>query len=345
VTRVPRPGRVRQARAAWGQPPSPRPLVVEKPGRTTREAPRRWQGPRVLRPGEVEDRGGRTAQEDGRCVVVHARHLAQPPAHSSGAAPAQEATAVADHVRQGHARGCAGRPEADAAIAASAGRGRARRGRRPRPWRSHTVRERRVAATRPRRRARRGRPATTDLPPTESGDRVVVAVESLSHREEDPGWTVLATTVPQEGATEAEMLQADHDQTTTVAPGFRWLKTPAAMAPVWREKAERLAAWARLTVIGWLVYSRIQRQVRVSLRTQDQPLPGNQGLTATPTAAVVVALLAHIALVHFQRGDPAGEQVSGVQPSHLLCCDALGLDRSWYETPSAQKSGRSIQTP
>jgi hypothetical protein len=344
VTLVPRPWSVRQARAAWGQQPSPRPLVVEQPGRTKREAPRRWHGQRVRRPVEGEYRGGRTAQEAVRCVVGHARQLAPPHAQASGAAQAQAAQAVADHVRQVHARWCAGRPDAEAAIAESAGRGRERRGRRPRPWRYHTVRSRIVAATRHTRRARRGRPAQTDLPPTASGDRVVVEVGSLSQLEEDHGWTVLATTVPHAGATDAEMLQAYHDQTTTGEPGFRWIKNPAAMAPVWLEKPARMAALARLTVIGLRVYRLIPRQVRVDLRTPDQQIPGNKGLTATPTAAVV-ALCAHLALVQFQRGAQESEQVYGVQPDHLLCGDALGLDRSWYETPSAQQSGRSIQTP
>jgi hypothetical protein len=55
-----------------------------------------------------------------------------------------------------------------------------------------------------------------------------------------------------------------------VAPGFRWLKNPAAISPVWREKPERMAALTRLTVVGWLVYSLIQRQVRLYLRTHDQ---------------------------------------------------------------------------
>src|SRR5262245_7490946 len=99
------------------------------------------------------------------------------------------------------------------------------------------------------------------------------------------------------------------------------------------------------TVVGLLVYRILQRQVRLHLRTHDQQLPGNPGVTATPTAAVVLALLAQVALVQCQIGDQEGEQVSGVQPHHLLCCDALGLDRSWYEASSAQKSGRGIQTP
>ena len=76
----------------------------------------------------------------------------------------------------------------------------------------------------------------------ESGYRLVVEVEALANPEEDNGWTVLATTVSAEGCAEAELLQAYQDQTTTVEPGFRWIKNPAAIAPVWLEKPERIAA-------------------------------------------------------------------------------------------------------
>src|SRR4029453_4372729 len=179
----------------------------------------------------------------------------------------------------------------------------------------------------------------------ESGYRLVVEVEALANAEEDNGWTVLATTVSGESGADAEILQAYQDQNTTVEPGFRWIKNPAAIAPVWLEKPERIAALAMLTVLGLLVYSVIQRQVRLYLRTHAQQLPGNKGLTSIPTAAVVVALFAHIALVQFWIEDQEGTQISGGQPYHLLVCDALGLDASWYEASSAQKSGRDSQTP
>jgi len=236
-------------------------------------------------------------QEEVRFVVVHSRPLAQQQAQSSTAAQVKEAEAVADHVRQGHARWFACRPDAEAAIAAYEGRGQGRRGRRPRPWRYHTLRYGIVAKSRRPRRARRGRPAKADPAPPESGYRVVGEVEVLRHPEEDNGWTLLATTVRPEEGTDTEMLQAYQDQTTTVEPGLRWIKTPAAIAPVWLEKPERLAALALLTVIGLLVYSIIQRQVRLYLHTQGQQVPGNKGATATPTAAVVLSLLAQVALV------------------------------------------------
>jgi transposase len=131
----------------------------------------------------------------------------------------------------------------------------------------------------------------------ESGYRLVVGVENLPNSEEANGWTVLATTVPTEACADAEILQAYQEQNTPVEPGFRWIKNPAAIAPVWREKPERIAALAMLTVLGLLVSSVIQRQVRLYLRTHDQQISGNKGLTAIPTAAVVLALFSQVVLV------------------------------------------------
>jgi hypothetical protein len=141
------------------------------------------------------------------------------------------------------------------------------------------------------------------------------------------------------------VLQAYQEQHTTVEPGVRWIKNPAAIAPVWLEKPERIAALAMLTVLGLLVSSIIQRQVRLYLRTHDQQIPGHKGTTATPTAAVVLALFAQVALVQFWLGDHEVVQVYGVEPHHLLICDALGLDHAWYEMLSAHKIDQFSQSP
>jgi transposase len=345
VTLVPRTCAVRQELEAWGQQQHALPLLVEKPGRTTAEAPRRWHGQSVVRQVEVEYSDGRVDVEALRFVVVHSSQLAPQQTQSYAAAQAKEAEAVADHVQHVHARWFACEADAEAAIAEYEHRGPGRRGRRPQAWRYHAVRYHVVADTRRTRRTRRGRPAKTAPPPMEAGYRLRVEVESLPNAEEDNGWTVLATTISAEGCPDAEILQAYQEQHTTVEPGFRWIKNPAAIAPVWLEKPERIAALAMLTVIGLLVYSLIQRQVRLYLHTHDQQIPGNKGTTATPTAAVVFALFAQIALVQFWLGDHEVAQVYGVQPHHLLICDALGLDYTWYEAPSAHKIDQFSQSP
>jgi len=130
-----------------------------------------------------------------------------------------------------------------------------------------------------------------------------------------------------------------------VESGFRWIKNPAAISPVWLEKPERIAALAMLTVLGLLGYTVLQRQVRLHLLTHDQQVPGKKGETALPTAAVVLALFASVALVQIRIGRREVWQVYGVQPYHLLICDALDLSRSWYEAPSAHKNGTRSHTP
>src|SRR5438093_6581276 len=191
ITFVPRTCAVRQALAAWGQQQSAFPLLLEKPGRTRDEAPRRWHGQSVRRQVEVEYSDGRIAQETLRFVVVHSSQLAQQQTQTYAAAQVKEAAAVADHVRQVHARWFACLPDAEAAIAEYEGQRQGHRGRRPCLWRYHAVRYHSVADTRRTRRTRRGRPAKMDPPPIESGYRLEAEIEALPNPEEDNGWTVL----------------------------------------------------------------------------------------------------------------------------------------------------------
>ena len=242
ITLVPRTCAVRQALEAWGQQQAALPLLVEKPGRTKAEAPRRWHGHSVIRQVEVEYSEARVAPVALRFVVVHANQLARQQAQAYAVAHAKETEAVADHVRQVQDRWFACLPDAEAAIAAYEGQGQGRRGRRRHSWRYHTRRYGLVAATRPTRRTRRGRPAKTDPPPTESGYRLEVEVEVRTKAEEENGWLVRATTVDAAACPDAEILHAYQDQNTTVEPGFRWIKHPAAIAPVWLEKPARIAA-------------------------------------------------------------------------------------------------------
>jgi hypothetical protein len=205
---VARPWAIRQALEAWGRQHPTWPLVRETPGRAQDEAPRRWHGHSVRRPGEVADRDGHGAPAALRLVVGPSRHLAQPPTQADAAAPAPAAAALAAHVRPVPAQWFAGRPAADAAIAADEGQGPGARGRRPRRWRSPAVRSHRVGATRPPRRSRRGRPAKLAPLPRAAGERLGGAVEARAKAAEAHGWTVLAPPVDAAVCPEADRLRA-----------------------------------------------------------------------------------------------------------------------------------------
>ena len=198
-----------------------------------------------------------------RFWVVHASPLAHQAAVAYAAAQAKAAERVTAHVQPGEARWFACAAAAEAAMAEDEGRGQGRRGRTPRPWRDHVLHDRVDAVRVPQQRTRRGRPPKAEAPPIEVRDRLVVPPEVLVPAEDAHGWTVLATTMPPAGWTDTAILQAYQEQQITGARGFRGIKNPAALSPVWLETPERIAAWARRTVVGFLVYAVLQRQVRL----------------------------------------------------------------------------------
>jgi hypothetical protein len=250
ITLVPRTCAVRQELDTWGQQPDGWPRLLDKPGRTRQEPPRRWHGRRVTRPVTAEYAEGRLAVEELRCLVVRSSPLAQQAALTYTAAQAKEAERIAEHIRRVEARWFACAADAAAASTDDAGQGQGRRGRKPHPWRYHALRDRVDAVNVPRKRTRRGRPPKTEALAVEVRYCLSGASEALLPAEDAHGWTVLATTLRPEAWTDTEMLQAYQEQRITVEPGCRWIKNPAAISPVWLEKPERSAALAMRTVMG-----------------------------------------------------------------------------------------------
>jgi hypothetical protein len=294
-------------------------------------------------PGEYAD--GRLDVAEIRFLVVHSSQLAHQAAVAYAAAQAKEAERITAHIQHVEAQRFACATDAEAAIAEYAGRGQGRRGRKPRPWRYHVLPYRVEAVSVPQKRTRRGRPPKTAAPQVEVRYRLGVPPEALVPSEDAHGWTVLATTVGPEVCTDVELLQAYQEQHITVEPGFRWIKNPAAISPVWREKPERIAALAMLTVMGLLVYAVIQRQVRLYLRDHAQQIPGNKGPTATPTAAVVFALFAPVMLVQCAMDNATNLQIHGVQDHHRIVCEAVGIDPAWYQGGATGQNSLPRTTP
>jgi transposase len=336
VTLVPRTCTIRQEVEAWGQQQRSLPLLVDKPGRRRRDTARRWYGRSVTRQVEVEYEDGRVILEPVRFVAVYSNQLAEQHARAYHSAQTKEAQELVQYIPQVEARRFACEADAEAAIAAYEGQGR--RGRRPCRWRYHTVQYQVQAQWQRKKRTRRGRPRQDEPVAEELVYRLAVTARALAPPVANFGWLVLATTVSEKTCDDAEIVRAYREQTTTVEPGFRWIKNPAAISPVWLEKRERIAALAMLTVVGLLVYRLIQRQVRQYLHQQQQAIPGNKGDTAMPTAAVVFALFASVTRVHVDLDGVDVCLVHGWQGHHGLICQALGLDEFWYEGSVDQKN-------
>ena len=228
--------------------------------------------------------------------------------------------------------------DAEAAIAEYEGRGTGRQGRAASRWHYHEVQYQVEAQWQRKKRAQRGRPPQDEAVEEERMYRLRVKTRVLACPMATFGWLVLATTVDEQTCSDAEIIKAYRDQTTTVEPGFRWIKNPAAISPVWLEKPERIATLAMLTVVGLLVYGVIQRQGRQSLHQRQASMPGNKGATATPTATVVFESFAPVTLVYLDLDGVSVSQVHGWQAHHQLICEALGGSDTWYEGAANRKN-------
>jgi transposase len=345
VTLVPRNCGIREELEAWGRQQAPLPLLLEKPGRREQAEPRSWHGQSARRWVEVEYAKGQVALGEVRFLVAHSSQLAQRQAHSYAKGQAKEAGVVAGHIQKVLARSFACLADAEAAILEYEGRGTGGHGRKPGVWRYHEVSYQVEAFNQRKKRSLRGRPARDEKTEEETRYRLRAKAAPRERGEEAKGWMVLATTVSPAQCSDVQVLETYLAQSTTVEPGFRWIKNPAAITPVWLEKPERIAALAMLTVVGLLVYALIQRQVRLYLQSREQLLPGNKGLTATPTGAVILSLFTQVMLVQLQVEEVVLRQAYGLEPHHLMVCDALEIGRSWYELPTASHNSPGMTIP
>lgn len=325
VTLVPRTCAIRQEVEAWGQRRVSLPLLLEKPGKRRSDAPRRWYGRSVTRQVEVEDSQGEVAWAPIRFVAVYSTQLAKRHAEAHATQQLKEAKSLATHITQVESRQFACQADAEGAIAAYEGRAPGKRGRPATRWRYHQVGYEVQSHLQRQKRTQRGRPRKGEEPQEETVYQLKVTTQALTAPVATFGWLVLATTIDESICSDTEIVRAYRDQTTTVERGFRWIKNPAAIHPVWLEKRERIAALAMLTVVGLLVYGLIQRQVRQYLEEHEATIPGNKGETDNPTATVVFESLTTLSRVALIIDGVTVYQFHGWQAHHERIFQALGL--------------------
>jgi len=342
VTLVPRTCSIRQEVEAWGQRQVSLPLLFERPSKRQGDGLRRWYGRSVMREVEVEDQEGHVTLAPIRFIALYATQLAQQHEQSYSQAQAREAQALATHIAHVQSRQFACETDAQGAIAEYEGHRPDRRGRAATPWRYDEVHYHIEGHHQRQKRAGRGRPRNGEAPQEEVVYQLRVETKALAPALETCGWLVLATTIDERRCSDAEIVQAYRDQTATVERGFRWIKNPAAISPVWLEKPQRIAALAMLTVVGLLVYGLIQRQVRQYLEQHEASIPGNKGPTDRPTATVIFESFATLRRVELTWEDMTVSQIQGWQAHHELICQALKLDYSIYESPTTQQNNPTM---
>ena len=272
VTLVPRTCAIRQEVEAWGQQQRSLPLWLEKPGRTPSRPASAvvWAQCHTRGGGGICGRSGRPSTRALCGGVLESVGPATRPGLSARPKPqeAEEASPSISPRWRPDALPVRPMPKRRSPSMKAHGRGGVGGARAAGATTRCSIRCRRQWQRK--KRTRRGRPPKDEPVEEELVYRLQSQAQALAPPVATFGWLVLATTLSEHTCGDAEMVRAYRDQTTTVEPGFRWIKNPAAISPVWLEKPKRIAALAMLTVVGLLVYALIQRQVRQYLQLHQQ---------------------------------------------------------------------------
>jgi len=154
-------------------------------------------------------------------------------------------------------------------------------------------------------RKRRGRPRKGEEAPTCTVYRVVlgsmeVDQKAVQYARRHARFFVLASDhLDGEQWPDTRILsEYRHQKIIEGHSGFRWLKGPAAVAPMFLKTPRRIAALGLVFVLALMVRNYIQWTLRSRLAEEDETLPNmNKQPTQTPTTESAFWLFAHVAVV------------------------------------------------
>lgn len=189
----------------------------------------------------------------------------------------------------------------------------------------------------PVKRTKRGRPKKGEVLPTVTQWRVHATPTLRTDRYEAArrraGTFVLLSNDTRRSAD--ELLRAYKGQQNGVEIPFRVLKA-LPIAPVFLKSPERVAAFAWVVLMAYLVYAIMQYRVRSALRAQHDTLVTPGGLpSATPTAQSILDMLGTIQtiLLHLPTG-LIHRQLHSVNPHVPKLLELLRVPQTAYTVPS-----------
>jgi len=126
--------------------------------------------------------------------------------------------------------------------------------------------------------------------------------------------------------------------------GFRWLKGPGAISPMFLKKPERIAGLGLVFLWALMVRNVVQFWLRRALAERDETLPGrNRQQTAQPTTEAAWAHFQAVGLIQVVHSDGriVARHLTGLNPTARRILDLLGMERQSFTTPQPLPDGNS----
>ena len=133
----------------------------------------------------------------------------------------------------------------------------------------------------------------------------------------------------------AQDLFRQYKEQVSVEQGFRFIKEPRHIAPVFLHRPDRIEAFAYVQALALLIYTLIQKKIRDALATAPRPLLVSwRGELRTPTANVVLAVMESIQTVTLRLGTRRFRSYTALSAEQRYILELLGLDPAILSAPT-----------
>ena len=145
---------------------------------------------------------------------------------------------------------------------------------------------------------------------------------------------VLCPKSPSDGPelkTPTEILEIYREQ-IEVEGGFRWIKAPSQVTPMFLHKPSRIAALGFVFAIALMLYRILQYVLRNRLRETDETIAGHHGRpTQNPTVAFVQRLFSGVIRITMETPTGVQSWMQGFTEVHRRILTLFGLPSDLYE--------------
>jgi len=194
-----------------------------------------------------------------------------------------------------------------------------------------------VEETRPGRRSKRGRPRKDEQPPVPvTTYRLQVAATPATDADIDARLRRAATYVlvrnrlPKWKISDEEMAMS-YDEQWRVEHGFSWLKSGAAINPMFLETPRRIEALCMIYTIALMVHTLIQRGIRSGLKRRGWQLPYHRNKPSDKiTARFLYELFRNVTTMVVGLGDEVEKRIFGMDEHTEKAVRAMNLSPDAY---------------
>lgn len=179
-------------------------------------------------------------------------------------------------------------------------------------------------------RERKGRPGKGEQPQLVEEwvlkGSIEVDTKAVQEQEKTQGYFVLATDhLNHTEVSDGAVLEWYKEQ-EQVEEGFAWLKGPAAFAPIFLKKPQRIMAIGVVFLMALMIYTLVERQIRRELAQREERIPGNNRVaTQRPTTGVVFKHFQGIRRVWWEVDGQNRAFIQGFTQLHERILNLLGL--------------------